>query len=83
MGDVMGDVSSRRGRVQGMEPKGKNTVIKAQVPHAEVLDYAPLLKGMSGGKGSFTMVLGSYEEVPRNLVEKIVASSPFKKDDDD
>lgn len=83
MGDVMGDVSSRRGRVQGMEPKGKNTVIRAQVPHAEVLDYAPLLKGMSGGKGSFTMVLGSYEEVPRNLVEKIVASSPFKKDDDD
>ncbi len=83
MGDIMGDVSSRRGRVLGMDPKGKNTVIKAQVPLAEVQQYAPLLKGMTAGKGSFTMVTGGYEEVPRNLVEGIVASSPFKREDDD
>lgn len=83
MGDVMGDVSSRRGRVLGMEPRGKNTVIKAQVPMSEVQQYAPLLKGMTAGKGSFTMTIGGYEEVPRNLVDSIVASSPFKRDDDD
>ncbi len=83
MGDVMGDITSRRGRVQGMEPRGKNTVIKAMCPLAEVQRYAPDLRGMTGGKGSFTMVLAGYEELPPNLVDKVVAASPFKKDDDE
>jgi len=83
MGDIMGDITGRRGRVAGMEPKGKNTVIKAVAPLAEILRYAPDLKSMTGGKGSFTMELSGYEEVPPNLVSGIVANSPFKKDSDE
>lgn len=83
MGDVMGDITGRRGRVMGMEPRGKNTVIKAVAPLAEVQRYAPDLKGMTGGKGSFTMRQIGYEQVPQHLVDKIVASSPFRRDDDE
>jgi len=83
MGDVMGDVTSRRGRVTGMDTKGHKTIIEAVVPLASVQRYAPELKGMTGGKGSFTMQLEGYEEVPRNLVDGIVASSPFRKSDDE
>ena len=83
MGDIMGDITSRRGRVMGMEPKGKNTVIKALCPLAEIQEYAPILRGMSGGKGTFTMQLSSYESVPNSLVDKVVSSSPFRRDDDE
>jgi elongation factor G len=83
MGDVMGDITSRRGRVQGMEPRGKNMVVKAMVPLAEVQRYAPDLRGMTAGKGSFTTQLHGYEEVPPHLVDGIVHSSPFHKDDDE
>ena len=83
MGDIMGDITSRRGRVMGMEPKGKSTVIKALCPLAEIQEYAPLLRGMSGGKGTFTMQLSSYESVPSNLVSKVVSASPFRRDDDE
>jgi elongation factor G len=83
MGDVMGDMTGRRGRVMGMDPRGKNTVIKAVVPLAEVQRYAPDLKGMTGGKGSFTMKLQSYEQVPAHAVDKIVHASPFKRDDEE
>ena len=85
MGDIMGDITSRRGRVGGMEPQGRNTVITATVPLAEVQRYAQDLKAMTGGKGVFTMKLAHYEEVPSNLVQKIVDASPFhvKEEDDD
>ncbi|MFT5683679.1 MAG: elongation factor G, partial [Myxococcota bacterium] len=83
MGDIMGDITSRRGRVMGMEPKGKNTIIKALCPLAEIQEYAPLLRRMTGGKGTFTMQLASYESVPRNLIDKIVSASPFRRDDDE
>lgn len=83
MGDVMGDINSRRGRVQGMEPKGNKTVIKAVAPLAEIQRYAPDLRAMTAGKGTFTLTFSSYEEVPPNMVDKIVASSPFKRDDDE
>lgn len=83
MGDVMGDVTSRRGRVMGMDPRGKNTVIRAVAPLSEVQRFAPDLKGMTGGKGSFTMQLSGYEQVPGNMIDKIVAASPFKRDDDE
>jgi len=83
MGDVMGDVTSRRGRVTGMDTRGRKTIIEAVVPLASVQRYAPELKGMTGGKGSFTMQLDSYEEVPKHLVDGVVASSPFRKDDED
>ncbi|MCB9779413.1 MAG: elongation factor G [Alphaproteobacteria bacterium] len=83
MGDVMGDITSRRGRVLGMEPRGKHTVIQAHAPLASVQRYAPELKGMTGGKGAFTMQLSGYEAVPKHLVDGIVSASPFHKDDDE
>ncbi len=73
LGDIMGDIISRRGRVLGMESRGKNQVIMAHVPMAEVLEYAASLRSMTGGRGAFTMQLDHYEEVPNHLVDKIIA----------
>ena len=64
VGDVVGDLNSRRGRPLGMEPKGSVTEIKAEVPMAEVLDYAPDLRAITGGRGDYTMEFERYEEVP-------------------
>jgi len=75
MGDVMGDLNGRRGRVLGMEGQGKYQVIKAQAPMAEVLKYALDLNQMTGGRGSFTMELDHYEELPAQLAEKVIAES--------
>jgi elongation factor G len=72
MGDIMGDLSSRRGRPQGSESMGEMHAIRAQVPLAEMLTYAPQLRSMTGGRGSYTMELDHYEEVPAHLSEKIV-----------
>jgi len=82
MGDVMGDISSRRGRVQGMDAKGSLQIIKAQVPQAELLTYAPDLRSITAGRGMFTMEVSHYEEVPGNLVDKIIADHN-KGDDHD
>jgi elongation factor G len=75
MGDVMGDLTGRRGRVLGMEGQGKYQVIKAQAPMAEVTRYALDLNQMSGGRGSFTMELSHYEELPSQLAEKVIAEA--------
>lgn len=83
MGDVLGDITGRRGRILGMDQRGRNTLIQAQAPLVEVQRYAPELKGMTGGKGSFTMVLSSYEAVPAHMVDRIVHASPFKRDDEE
>ncbi|HIN85014.1 MAG TPA: elongation factor G [Myxococcales bacterium] len=80
MGDVMGDINSRRGRISGMASKAGNQIINAQVPQAEVLTYAPDLRSMTGGRGYFTMEFSHYEEVPGNLVDKIVAASKAESD---
>ncbi len=72
MGDVIGDLNSRRGRVLGMDTKGKKQIIKANVPHAEVLKYAPDLRAMTAGRGMFTMKFSHFEEVPGQLQEKII-----------
>ncbi|HSR67939.1 MAG TPA: elongation factor G, partial [Acidobacteriota bacterium] len=72
-GDVMGDLNSRRGRIQGMDVKGTSQVIKAQVPLAEMLTYAPALTSMTGGRGSFHMEQAHYDIVPHNIAEKIIA----------
>jgi elongation factor G len=74
MGDVMGDINSRRGRVQGMASKAGLQIIKAQAPQAEMLTYAPDLRSLTAGRGLFTMKISHYEEVPGNLVDKIIAS---------
>jgi elongation factor G len=79
-GDVLGDLNSRRGRTQGMEPKGSLTSIKAQVPMTEMLSYEPTLTSMTGGRGSFHMEYSHYEEVPSHLVQKIVAERKAEKE---
>jgi elongation factor G len=72
MGDVIGDLNGRRGRVMGMDTEGKKQVIRAQVPMAEVQSYAPNLTSMTGGRASFTTEFDHYEEVPAQLLQKIV-----------
>jgi elongation factor G len=72
MGDIMGDLNGRRGRVLGMDSAGKNQVINAQVPMAEFLSYAPDLRSMTGGRGIYTMEFSHYDEVPTQLSEKII-----------
>jgi len=71
MGDVIGDLNSRRGKVLGMEAKGKTQVIRAQVPMAEILNYVPDLTSMTGGRGSFTYEFDHYAEVPAHIMQKI------------
>ena len=80
MGDIMGDLSSRRGRPQGSETMGEMHVIRAQVPLAEMLTYAPQLRSMTGGRGSFTLEFDHYEDVPAHLTEKIVADVKARKE---
>ena len=72
MGDIMGDLNSRRGKVLGMDSKGKNQVIKAYVPMAEFLTYAPDLRSMTGGRGMFSMEFSHYDEVPAQIAQKLV-----------
>ena len=74
-GDVMGDLNSRRGRIQGMDVKGTTQVVQAQVPFAEMLNYAPVLTSLTGGRGSYHMENSHYEVVPPQMVEKIIAES--------
>jgi elongation factor G len=75
VGDVIGDLNSRRGRPLGMEPKGSATEIKAEIPMAEVLDYAPDLRAITGGRGDYTMEFRRYEEVPGHISQKVVAEA--------
>ncbi len=80
MGDIMGDMPSRRGRVAGMEPQNDGTqVIRAQVPLAEMYGYAVDLRSMTQGRGEYSMEYSHYEEVPANIAEKIIAEQ--QKDD--
>ena len=82
MGDIIGDVSSRRGKVQGTEAKGRSQIIKAQVPMAEMLRYAVDLESITAGRGAFTMSFSHYDEVPGNLAEKIIADANMEEDED-
>jgi elongation factor G len=71
-GDIMGDLNSRRGRVLGMDSEGKYQVINANVPMSEILTYAPDLNSMTGARGTFTMELSHYDEVPAEISGKLV-----------
>jgi elongation factor G len=73
VGDVIGDLNSRRGRPQGMEPAGGLTEVKAEVPMAEMLTYAPDLRSLTAGQGDYTMEFDRYEEVPAHLAGRVVA----------
>lgn len=75
MGDVMGDLNKKRGRILGMEPRGGLQVIKAQVPMAEMFKYAIDLRSMTQGRGSFTSEFSHYEEVPAQIAEQVIAES--------
>ncbi len=81
MGDVIGDINARRGKVLGMEPKGKIQVIKAHVPLAEVQRYALDLNAITGGRGTFRMKFSHYEEVPPQIAEKIIAQAKSQEEE--
>ena len=74
VGDIMGDLNSRRGKVMGMDSDAKSEIINAQVPQAEVLSYATDLTSMTGGLGTFSVSFSHYEEVPAQIAEKIIAA---------
>ena len=80
MGDVIGDLSSRRGRVLGSDSIGGITEVKAHVPMAEMMKYAPDLRSMTGGQGTFTMEFAHYEECPPNVAEQVIAESKKAED---
>ncbi len=83
MGDVMGDLNSRRGRVQGMDTEDDTTTVRAQVPLAELLTYAPTLRSITGGRGDFHMEFSRYDEIPKQLQEKIIAAAAREHVEDD
>jgi elongation factor G len=80
MGDIMGNLNSRRGRVLGMDTAGKNQVIMANVPMSEFLTYEPDLRSMTGGRGIYTMEFSHYDEVPAQLAEKIIEEANKEKE---
>jgi elongation factor G len=81
VGDIMGNLNSRRGKVAGVTARGHQQVVKAQVPMAEVLSYASDLTSMTGGQGSFSMDFSHYEDVPAQIREKIVAEKQKEADE--
>jgi elongation factor G len=76
VGDVMGDLSSRRGRPLGTEPIGGMTEVRAEVPMSEMLAYAPDLRSITGGQGDYTLEFLRYEEIPAHLAQKVAAGAP-------
>lgn len=72
MGDIMGDITSRRGRIEGMEARGNAQVVRAMVPLAEMFGYATALRSNTQGRGTFTMHMDHYEEVPKSVAEEII-----------
>jgi elongation factor G len=79
MGDVIGDLNSRRGKVLGMDTKGHTQVIKSRVPMAEVLKYAPDLRSITSGRGEFHIEFSHYEELPAHLAEKVIKEAKASK----
>lgn len=71
MGDVMGDINSRRGKIQGMEAEGSFQVIKAQVPEAELYQYTSSLRSLTQARGNFSQTFSHYEKVPRDIQQKV------------
>jgi elongation factor G len=75
MGDIMGDINSRRGRIEGMEARGNAQVIRAYVPLAEMFGYATTLRSKTQGRGTYVMQFDHYEEVPKSIAEEIIAKN--------
>jgi len=83
MGDIMGDLNTRRGRVMGMESEKGKSIINAQVPLAEMLRYTTDLRSMTGGRGLFTMELAHYEIVPAHITMEIVAKRKQEEEEEE
>lgn len=81
MGDIMGDLNSRRGKISGMEPQDGTQKIKAKVPQSELFNYATDLKSITGGYGYFTMDFSNYEKVPEETSEKIIEERAREEDE--
>ena len=80
MGDIIGDLNKKRGRVLGMEPVGKLQKVTAEVPLAELFKYATDLRSMTQARGSFTMKFARYEEVPAQIAQKVVEAAKEEKE---
>ena len=83
MGDVMGDISQRRGKIQGTDTVGKKVVVRAQVPEAELMTYAQNLRSMTGGRGVYEREFSHYEPVPGDVQKKIVAEAEKAKEEEE
>jgi elongation factor G len=83
MGDVIGDLNHRRGRVEGMDSTPKGEVIRATVPMSESLKYSSDLRSITGGRGSFSIEFSHYDELPANLMDKVVADSKMAADEEE
>ena len=79
VGDLMGDLNGRRGRIGGMDTRGAMTIIKAQVPMSEMLTYEQHLTSATGGRGSYHMEYSHYDEVPSHLQTKIIAAAKAER----
>ena len=77
MGDVLGDLSSRRGRILGMDPKGKNQLVRAEAPLAELYKYATDLRSITQGRGTYARRFSRYEEMPKEVEQKVIADANF------
>ena len=75
LGDVMGDINKRRGRIMGTDTEGNSSIITAEVPLAEIKEYTMELRSLTRGSGKFASEFLAYEEVPFNLVDKIIADA--------
>jgi len=80
-GDVMGDLSSRRGKILGMEPQGRGQLVKALIPEAEMYRYGASLRSMTQGRGRYTMTFSSYEQIPRDSADRIIAEAKAALED--
>jgi elongation factor G len=81
VGDIMGDLNGRRGRMLGIDAEGHTQTVRAEIPMAEMLRYAPDLNSMTGGAGVFTMEFAHYEEVPAHIAQKIIEESKVAKEE--
>jgi elongation factor G len=81
LGDVMGDLSGKRGKILGIDSKGRYQVVKAQVPQAELYRYSTTLRSMTQGRGMYETNFSHYEEVPREIAQKIIDEANPEKEE--
>jgi elongation factor G len=81
VGDVMGDLNSRRGRIQGIDQEGNFQIVRAEVPLAELYKYSTSLRSMTHGTGDFAMLLSHYEPVPHDVTQKIIEESKEEREE--